>query len=253
MSRYYVVTLFPELIEHFCAEGLIKRAQRANKIAITTLNPRDFTTDKHRSADDSPYGGGSGMVMRPGPIVQAVERAEALEADAFEQEERALSARPTRILLTPQGRPLTQTLVAELAQHQALTMVCGRYEGVDERARELMDLEVSLGDFVLMGGELGALALIEATARLKEGVLGNAASVLEESHAHGLLEYPQYTRPAIFRGRPVPEILLSGDHAKIAAWRHQHSLLRTARRRPDLIASRELSDVERAWLAETDG
>ncbi len=243
MIRYYVVTVFPELVERFCAEGLLGRAQRDARIAIEPINPREFATDKHRSIDDTPYGGGSGMVMQPGPLVDAMELADARE------EERG-DPRPTRVLLTPQGRPLTQSIVRELAGRPSLTLVCGRYEGIDERAREAMDLEISLGDFVLMGGELGALAVIEATSRLVPGVLGNPESIEEESHAHGLLEYPQYTRPAEFRGRPVPEVLLSGNHARIATWRRREAFLRTVARRPDLLEGRELTAEERAWLEE---
>ncbi len=243
MTRYYVVTVFPEAVERFCREGLIGRARRASKIAIETINPRRFTSDRHRSIDDTPYGGGSGMVMRPGPMLEAIERADALESKRAE-------GRPTRILLTPQGQRLSQALVRELSSRSALTLVCGRYEGVDERVRRRVDLEISLGDFVLMGGELGALVLIEATARLQEGVLGNAASVQEESHAQGLLEYPHYTRPAEFRGEAVPEVLLSGNHAKIAEWRRKQSFARTLRRRPDLIEGRELTAEELRWAEE---
>jgi len=243
MSRYYVVTVFPEAVERFCRQGLVGRARRASKIALETIDPRRFTTDKHRSIDDAPYGGGSGMVMRPGPLVDAIEHADTLELARAK-------ARPTRILLTPQGERLTQAIVRELAERPALTLVCGRYEGVDERVRQRMDLEISLGDFVLMGGELGALVLIEATSRLQPGVLGNAESIEEESHAQGLLEYPHYTRPADFRGQSVPEVLLSGNHARIAEWRRREAFVRTLSRRPDLIHGRELNAEELAWLEE---
>jgi len=243
MSRYYVVTVFPEMVERFCREGLIGRARRASKIAIETITPRRFTSDRHRSIDDTPYGGGSGMVMRPGPLMQAIEHADGLESARSK-------SRPMRIMLTPQGERLTQAIVRELAQRDALTLICGRYEGVDERVRRRVDLEISLGDFVLMGGELGALVLIEATSRLKPGVLGNAQSVEEESHSGGLLEYPHYTRPAEFRNESVPEILLSGNHAKIAEWRRKQSFARTLRRRPDLIQGRDLSTEELAWAEE---
>lgn len=241
--RYYVVTVFPELIERFCEEGLVGKAWRAEQIRVEAINPRDFATDRHRSIDDTPYGGGSGMVMMPGPLLEAVERADAIEQDRGQP-------RPTRVLLTPQGERFTQAIARELSTRPALTLVCGRYEGIDERARLRMDRELSLGDFVLMGGELGALAVIEATARLLDGVLGNPESVQEESHAAGLLEYPQYTRPAEYRGKSVPEVLLSGNHAKIAAWRRQEAFARTLARRPDLIAGRALSDEEKSWLEE---
>ncbi|MBX3272857.1 MAG: tRNA (guanosine(37)-N1)-methyltransferase TrmD [Sandaracinaceae bacterium] len=241
--RYYVVTVFPELVARFCDEGLLGRAQRGSLVSLATINPREFAHDKHRSIDDTPYGGGSGMVMQPGPLVEAMERADALEAAQG-------GSRPTRVLLTPQGEPLTQAIVRALAERPAMTLVCGRYEGVDERARAEVDVEISLGDFVLMGGEIAALALIEATARLAPGVLGNPESVEEESHARGLLEYPHYTRPVEFRGRTVPDVLLSGDHARIARWRRREAFLRTLRRRPDLLQGRELSDEERGWLEE---
>ncbi len=237
--KVHVVTVFPQIIDAYCAEGLIGKACAAGHITIETINPRDFTEDRHRSVDDGPYGGGSGMVMMAGPLVAAMERAD-----------EGAPARPWRVLLTPQGAPLTQAGARRLADRPALTLVCGRYEGVDERARRRVDEEISLGDFVLMGGELAALAVIEATSRLLPGVLGNPQSARDESHADGLLEYPQYTRPAEFRGEGVPEVLTSGNHAAIAAWRRQQALLRTARRRPDLLAGRALSDEERGWLAD---
>ncbi len=244
--RYYVVTVFPELIERFCAEGLLGKGQESGRIGIEAITPRDFTTDRHRSVDDTPYGGGSGMVMRPGPLVDALEEAERREL------ERGGPA-PWRILLTPQGEPFTQAHARSLARRGAITLLCGRYEGVDERARRRVDQELSLGDFVLMGGEIAALAVIEATARLVEGVLGNQASIEEESHAQGLLEYPQYTRPAAFRDEAVPEVLISGNHAKIAAWRRREAFRRTLERRPDLLRGRALSDEERRWLVELGG
>jgi tRNA (guanine37-N1)-methyltransferase len=241
-----VVTVFPELVERFARDGLLGKAQAAGLVGVRPVNPRDFTTDRHRSVDDTPYGGGSGMVMMPGPVVDAMEHAEALEAQAG-------GPRPWRVLLTPQGERLTQAHVRTLAGRGALTLVCGRYEGVDERARQRVDQELSLGDFVLMGGELAALAVVEATARLLEGVLGNPESVREESHARGLLEYPQYTRPAEFRGEGVPEVLRSGNHARIAAWRRRQAFARTLERRPDLIRGRALDEDERRWLEELGG
>lgn len=186
------------------------------------------------------------MVMMPGPLVDAMERAEALEAERG-------GGRPWRILLTPQGERLTQGHVRTLAERDALTLVCGRYEGVDERARRRVDQELSLGDFVLMGGELGALAVIEATARLLPGVLGNPESVYEESHARGRLEYPQYTRPADFRGESVPDVLRSGNHAAIETWRRRRSFERTLERRPDLLRAVPPDAEERRWLAELGG
>ncbi|MEQ8459882.1 MAG: tRNA (guanosine(37)-N1)-methyltransferase TrmD [Sandaracinaceae bacterium] len=241
--RYYVVTVFTELVERFCEEALLGKAQQSGRVTIDTVSPRDFTTDRHRSIDDTPYGGGSGMVMMPGPVVEAMESAEAREAERGGE-------RPWRVLLTPQGEPFTQRHARELSRRGALTLVCGRYEGLDERARKQMDQEISLGDFVLMGGEIAALAVIEATARLVDGVLGNPQSIEDESHAQGLLEYPQYTRPAEFRGEGVPEVLLSGNHAKIAAWRRRQSFERTLARRPDLLEGRAPSDEEQAWREE---
>ncbi|MCC6875218.1 MAG: tRNA (guanosine(37)-N1)-methyltransferase TrmD, partial [Sandaracinaceae bacterium] len=180
--RIHVVTLFPELVERFCAEGLLGKAQQADRLRVAALSPREFTHDKHRSVDDTPYGGGSGMVMRPGPLVEAMEDVERRELEAG-------GARPRRALLSPQGKPFTQADARRLAELPALGLVCGRYEGVDERARARVDEEISLGDFVLMGGEVAALAVIEAVARLLPGVLGNPESSREESHSEGLLEH----------------------------------------------------------------
>jgi tRNA (guanine37-N1)-methyltransferase len=241
--RYYVVTLFPEMVTRFCSEGLLGRAVEAGRIAVECVNPRDFATDRHRSVDDTPYGGGSGMVMRPGPLVDAMEEAERREAMRG-------ASRPWRVLLTPQGKPLTQADARSLAVRPSLCLVCGRYEGIDERARSRVDQEVSLGDFVLMGGEVGAFAVIEATARLLDGVLGNQASVEEESHAQGLLEYPHYTRPPVYRDESVPEVLLSGNHARIAQWRRRQALRRTFERRPDLAAAVALSEGDRALVED---
>ena len=207
------------------------------------MNPRDFTSDRHRSIDDTPYGGGSGMVMMPGPVVDAMEHADTLAAERDHD-------RPWRVLLTPQGRPFTQASAKALVARGALTFICGRYEGIDERARRCVDEEISLGDFVLMGGEVAALALLEATSRLVPGVLGNAASIEEESHSGGWLEYPQYTRPSEFRGETVPEILLSGHHRKIADWRRREAIRRTWMRRPELIDETQLSKEERKLLQD---
>jgi tRNA (guanine37-N1)-methyltransferase len=224
-----VVTLFPELFAPFVETSFVKRAIEEQKLAVHLEPLREHGLGKHRSVDDTPYGGGSGMVMRVDCVVAAIESAE-----------RALGANEAaeRVLLTPQGERLTQELVRELALLPELVLVCGRYEGFDERTREFVGREVSLGDFVLTGGEVAAMALIEACVRLIPGVLGNQDSVREESFSpalSGWLEYPQYTRPAEFRGREVPEILKSGDHGKIEAWRREQALERTRRRRPDLL------------------
>ena len=213
--KFTVVTILPELIEPTLTAGVVGRAREAGVISVGCITPRDFTHDKHRTVDDSPYGGGPGMVMKEGPLTQAI----------------AAAGQGHRILLSPSGRPLTQARVRELAKLEHLILVCGRYEGVDQRVIDTaIDEEVSLGDYVLSGGELGALAIIDAVARLVPGVLGEPTSADDESFSAGLLEYPQYTRPAA----GVPAILSSGNHAAIAAWRRAQAMQRTAARRPDL-------------------
>lgn len=229
--RVDVVTLFPELFEPFFSVGMVGRAVRAGTLGVRLRSPREFGIGRHRSVDDTPYGGGSGMVMRVDCIVACLE---ALDADRGEAQPRG-----HRVLLCPQGKPLRQPLVQELARHEALTLVCGRYEGFDERVRSFVDEEISLGDFVLTGGEVAAMAVVDACIRLVPGVLGNAASPEDESHSPatgGILEYPQYTRPVDFRGLGVPAVLSSGNHAEIEAWRREQARLRTAERRPDLLA-----------------
>lgn len=240
--RFEIVTLFPELFD-VLQHGLLGKARDAGRIDVHTITPRRFTSDRHRTVDDAPYGGGSGMVLMPGPI-----------ADALDALDDARDGRTThRVLLTPQGQPFTQGHARRFAGLHALTLVCGRYEGFDERIRGLVDEEVSLGDFVLFGGEVAALAILEATARLLPGVLGNAQSAADESHAEGLLEYPQYTRPETFRGETVPDILRSGHHGAIARWRRKESLRRTLQRRPDLLERAALSEEDRALLDEIRG
>ncbi len=240
--RFEIVTLFPELFEALNT-GLLGKAREAGRVDVHTITPRRFTTDRHRTVDDAPYGGGSGMVLMPGPI-----------ADALDYLDEARKGRVShRVLLTPQGARFTQAHARRFSELDAITLVCGRYEGFDDRIRGLVDEEVSLGDFVLLGGEVAALAIIEATARLLPGVLGNEESAADESHAEGLLEYPQYTRPEEFRGQKVPEILLSGHHAAIARWRRKESLRRTLERRPDLLEAAELSDEDRVLLEEIRG
>ncbi len=222
--RFTVVTILPELIAPALAAGVVGRAITGGLLTLATVNPRDFTSDRHRTVDDTPYGGGPGMVMKCEPLVAAIEHA-------------CGDAPARRILLTPGGAPLDQARVRALAAHEHLVLVCGRFEGVDERVSETsIDEEISIGDFVLSGGEVAAVALIDAVSRLVPGVLGEPASVEDESFGAGLLEYPQYTRPLEFRGRAVPEILTQGNHGAIAKWRRRESLRRTARRRPDLWA-----------------
>ncbi len=219
-----IISIFPQMLADPLDLSIVGRAQDAGLVTITRHDLRDWTDDKHRTVDDAPYGGGAGMVMRPEPWFRAVESL------------RETDPHGRVILLTPQGRPLTQDILTDLATVDRLVLLCGRYEGVDERVREhLVDDELSIGDYVLSGGEIPAMVLVEATVRLIPGVLGSEASLDEESHQGGLLEYPQYTRPADFRGWRVPDILLSGDHAAIARWRQNQREQRTAERRPDLL------------------
>jgi tRNA (guanine37-N1)-methyltransferase len=235
--RFEVVTIFPELFDSFLAKGLVAKAHGNGTIDVVRTNPRDFANNKHKTVDDAPYGGGSGMVMLPGPILDALESREG-------------EGRLHRILLTPQGKPFDQATARRLSKLPAIALVCGRYEGVDERVREAMDEQISLGDFVMTGGEVAAMAVIEATARLLPGVLGNLDSTHEESHSEGLLEYPQYTRPPVYRERAVPEVLLSGDHAAVARWRRKQALQRTLRARPDLFAAHTLSSDDRTLIED---
>jgi tRNA (guanine37-N1)-methyltransferase len=228
--RIDLLTLFPEMFTGFLATSFVARAIAGGQLEVRTRGLRDFGLGKHRSVDDTPYGGGSGMVMRVDVLVPAME---SLDADA----PGGLPGR--RLLLTPQGRPLDQRKLHELAARDALMLVCGRYEGFDERVRAHVDEEISLGDFVMTGGEVAAMAVTEGCARLLPGVLGNEASAIDESHSPdtgGLLEYPHYTRPADFRGARVPEVLSGGNHAEIARWRREQAIARTRERRPDLWA-----------------
>jgi tRNA (guanine37-N1)-methyltransferase len=222
--KFDVFTLFPEMFSAYLDESILKRARAAGLLEVGLHNIRDYTTDKHHTTDDEPYGGGGGMVMKPEPIFAAVES--------------VLGAPPAcpLILLTPQGRPFTHKVAEKLVQQPHLALLCGRYEGVDERVREhLVTDEISLGDFVLTGGEIPALAIIDAVSRLIPGVLGDPKAALKDSHASGLLEYPHYTRPPEFRGWEVPEVLRSGNHAEIDKWRAQQAEERTRQRRPDML------------------
>jgi tRNA (guanine37-N1)-methyltransferase len=226
--RVDVVTLFPEMFDGFVANGFVARAVSGGRMSLRFRSPRDFGLGKHRSVDDTPYGGGSGMLMRVDVLVAAME---SLDQDAPAGE------RAHRVLLTPQGRVFDQRKAHELSARGALMIVCGRYEGFDERARDYVDEEISLGDFVMTGGEVAAMAIVDACTRLLPGVLGNAASTIDESHSEGiggLLEYPHYTRPAEFRGARVPDVLVGGNHAAIARWRQEKAVERTRTRRPDL-------------------
>jgi tRNA (guanine37-N1)-methyltransferase len=236
--RFDIFTLFPEVCEPYLQTSILQKARQRGLVEINLYNIRDWTSDRHHVTDDEPYGGGGGMVMKPEPIFAAVE---------------GVLGSPLAcplILLTPQGRLFNQAAAQELAQQPRLALLCGRYEGVDERVRQhLVSDEVSIGDYVLTGGELPALVLVDAIARNLPGVLGDPEGAWDDSHAMGLLEYPHYTRPPEFRGWHVPEVLLSGDHARIARWRREQALLRTQQRRPDLLAKAPLSDADRKYLA----
>jgi tRNA (guanine37-N1)-methyltransferase len=224
-------------------DSIIKRAREAGLVSIAIHNIRDWAPGKHRQCDDTPYGGGGGMVMKPEPIFYAVEAVLGMEPGS--------PAPCPIVLLTPQGRLLSQQVARTLAQHERLALICGRYEGVDERVREhLTTDEISIGDYVLSGGELPAMVVIDAVIRLLPGALGDQSATINDSHATGLLEYPHYTRPPTFRGWDVPEILLSGHHANLARWRRQESLRRTWLRRPDLLQRTALSEQDRAFLKE---
>lgn len=235
--KYTILTLFPDLVRPWTQESILQKAIAKGLVEVEVHDIRDQTTDKHKTADDTPYGGGAGMVMRVDVVVRAIEAAG--EADEV-------------ILLSPAGEPLTQALAEELARKAHLVLVCGRYEGIDARVEHFITREVSIGDYVLMGGELGALVILEATARLIPGVIKEAQSHQQDSFSSGLLDYPHYTRPPEFRGLGVPEILTSGHHAKIAEWRRKQALRRTRARRPDLLDKAELTAKDLAWLEEDE-
>ena len=251
--RIDVLTIFPGFFDGPLSTSLVGTAQADGAVELRVHDLRDWSTDRHRSVDDAPYGGGAGMVMRADVLTAA---AESVWNDLppgvspHPPQHVAGGPRPRTVLLTPRGRPLTQALVRELAAEERLVLLCGRYEGIDERVHELVATdEVSIGDYVLMGGEVAAAAIVEAVVRLLPGVLGNAASTVEESFEQGLLEHPLYTRPAEFRGRTVPDVLRSGDHGAVARWRHAQALERTRRVRPDLLAA----DPDTVGASEASG
>lgn len=224
-----ILTLFPEMFDSPFSASIIKRALDRKLVSVSLHNIREYTHDKHHTVDDYAYGGGVGMILKPEPIFEAVESVKSGHAS---QESSQLPV----ILLTPQGRRFCQEIANELSQHSHLIIICGRYEGVDERVRQhLAADEISIGDYVLSGGELAAMILVDAVVRLLPGVLGSEDSAADDSHAQGLLEYPQYTRPAVYRGWSVPQVLLSGDHAQIAKWRREQAIQRTIERRPELL------------------
>lgn len=261
MLHFDIFTLFPGMFDGVFSDSILKRAQEAAILSVTLHNIRDYAEGRHRVTDDTPYGGGGGMVMKPEPIFHAVETVLSHEpgwrwapsepTDLPPVVENALPAGVPIVLLTPQGRTFTQRIAEELAVHPRIALICGRYEGIDERVRAgLVTDEISIGDFVISGGELAAAIIVDAVTRLQPGALGCEMGAFEDSFATGLLEYPQYTRPATFRGQGIPEILVSGDHARVARWRREQALLRTLQRRPDLLKSAVLSDADRAFLAQ---
>ena len=238
--RFSIVTIFPEVVEVYLATSIVKRAISAGLLSVSVNNPRDYTLDKHRSVDDYPYGGGAGMVMKPEPF--------------FRMAEQLWPRRDLRkiILLSPSGRPFTQDLAKELSEEEReIVLLCGRYEAIDERVRShLADDEITIGDYVLTGGELPALVIIDAVARLVPGVLGDCRSSAEDSFSCGILDYPHYTRPEAFRGMSVPQVLLSGNHQEIRKWRMKESLRATIEKRPGLLDAYKLSEEERKILDE---
>lgn len=236
--RFDVLTLFPDMFEAVLGDSIIGRARENGLLELNFIQIRDFSTDKHRRVDDYPYGGGAGMLMAVQPIY-----------DAYRSVTDGLDYKPLTIYLSPQGRVFDQSCAAELAQLEHIVLLCGHYEGVDQRVLdEIVDMELSIGDFVLTGGEIPAMAVIDTVARLVPGVLADASSYMGESHYHSLLEYPQYTRPPEILGRSVPEVLLSGHHANIEVWKRQQSLRVTYKKRPDLLKKAELSETDRAYL-----
>lgn len=236
---FEILTIFPDFFKSPLAESLMKKALDKGVIQIRVWNLRDFTEDRHHMTDDYPYGGGAGMVMKPEPVFRAVDQI------------RAQSPGAQSVLLTPQGERFHQGLARVLSEHKHWILICGRYEGLDERVRlSAVDREISIGDYILNGGEVPALVFIEVMSRLVPGFLGSEQSIEEESFSDGLLEYPQYTRPPVFRGMAVPEVLLSGNHAEIRRWRRRESLRRTYLRRPELLEGAKLSKEDLAFLAE---
>ena len=233
MLSFTVITIFPKMLDSVLSHGILRKAQEKGLIRVEMVNLRDYTTDRHHTTDDSPYGGGQGMVMKPEPLVAAIE------------EIRRQSQRPRVVLLSPHGGGFSQQHALRLSQEQQIVLICGRYEGIDERVKAFVDEEISIGDYTLSGGEPAAAVVIDTVARLVPGVLGNENSAAEESFTDGLLEYPQYTRPEIFRGMEVPDVLLSGDHERIKQWRRERSLEITRERRPDLFAKVHPSMTEK--------
>jgi tRNA (guanine37-N1)-methyltransferase len=240
MLRVHVLTIFPEILRSPLQESILRRAQAKGLVRVELHDLRCFTTDQHRTTDDDPYGGGPGMIMKAEPLVHGLEMLRAQAPGLY------------TILTCPQGHLFTQQRARELARKDALLFVCGRYGGIDERVRTYVDAELSIGDYVLTGGELAALVMMDAIIRLVPGVLGNEASVHDDSFVESLLDAPQYTRPKEFRGQPVPEVLLSGNHQQIHRWRRREALKRTLQRRPELLQRAVLSQEDRALLEDVE-
>jgi tRNA (guanine37-N1)-methyltransferase len=236
--RLTVLTLFPEIFDSILSTSLTKKAIDNKLLEVDLVNYREFAEGRHRVVDDTPYGGGAGMVIKVEPVARAI--------DAVRQQD----PRAYVILLSPQGQIFSHSIAKEYSRLEHLVMICGRYEGVDERIRDLVDQEISIGNFVLSGGEPAAWVVLDSVSRLIPGVLGSSESIQEESFCDSLLEYPQYTRPRVFRDKEVPKVLLSGDHAAINKWRRQQALLRTQQRRPELMCNVEMTEEERNWLAD---
>jgi tRNA (guanine37-N1)-methyltransferase len=252
--QFEVFTLLPEVFPSYLETSIIKRARERGLINVRVHNIRDYAHDKHHMTDDTPYGGGGGMVMKPEPVFEAIESVLGLASPhippkPLDQNQDKPDLNIPIILLTPQGRVFNQNIAQELSRHSRILLLCGRYEGIDERIREhLVTDEISIGDYVLTGGELPALILIDAIARLLPDVLGDPTGAQDDSHAMGLLEYPHYTRPPEFRGWKAPDVLLSGDHAKIEKWRREQALLRTFNKRPDMLEKTELNKEDKKFV-----
>jgi tRNA (guanine37-N1)-methyltransferase len=243
--RIDILTLFPEMFQGPLSTGIFQRAIDRKLVSISIHNIRDYTHDRHATVDDYPYGGGAGMVLKPGPVFEAVE---SIKSDISGVSD--IDLLPV-VLLTPQGRLFSQRIANELSKYEHLMLICGHYEGVDERVCEhLITDEISIGDYVLSGGELAAMVVVDAVVRLIPGVLGSPASLLEDSYVSGMLEYPQYTRPSVYRGWSVPEVLLSGNHAQIAKWRREQAILRTLKRRPELLDKANLRSEEKRLVEQ---
>lgn len=244
--QFEVFTLLPEVFPSYLETSILKRARERNLITVNVHNIRDYTHDKHHTTDDTPYGGGGGMVMKPEPVFEAIETVLGIASPQTPPEP---EANVPIILLTPQGRVFNQSIAKELSQYKKIALLCGRYEGIDERIREnLITDQISIGDYVLTGGEIPALIVIDAVARLLPDVLGDPTGAEDDSHAMGLLEYPHYTRPPEFRGNKVPDVLLSGDHAKIDKWRREQALERTFLKRPDMLEKADLSKEDLKFI-----